>query len=413
MGKNKLTSIILVASLSFTSIAFASNATIDSNNKKIQELQEEKNALNTEKSKIDSELTDVLFQIEEKQGEIDVIQDEIDSLQNDIDEFQEQINETMDNINEIKENIKSIEVEYDKKEKEQKYQEEVLSNRLKRNYINNTYNEMLGIILDSNTFSEMLFKIKYIRDIMNSDKDTITLLKEIKADLDATKEELNSKKTDLDTQKKSLEYQQELVKDKQSLVLEQKEVLDAEFASLQALEDEKQARIASLSKSASNLDNAIQDLTIENARLTEAMQNASSSSSSVTVGTSTFIKPTSGRYTSMFGPRIHPITGKQSNHTGVDIANSSGTPIVASDAGKVVRASYYGAYGNCIVIEHGNGYSSMYAHLSSYAVSVGDVVSQGQRIGSMGSTGWSTGPHLHFEIWKNGVPQNPVNYIGG
>ena len=125
----------------------------------------------------------------------------------------------------------------------------------------------------------------------------------------------------------------------------------------------------------------------------------------------TFIWPASGRFTSPFGYRIHPISRTRRMHTGIDIANSSGTNIAASQNGKVISAGYKGTYGNLVVIKHGNGMETAYAHLSRISVSVGDVVTQGQSIGKMGSTGGSTGSHLHFEIRKNGTAVNPMNYL--
>lgn len=125
-----------------------------------------------------------------------------------------------------------------------------------------------------------------------------------------------------------------------------------------------------------------------------------------------FIKPTSGRISSPFGYRTHPVTGSYTLHSGIDIAASSGTTVVASRNGKVVSAGYSGSYGNLIVISHGNGIETAYAHLSSINVRVGESVSQGQLIGKVGSTGRSTGPHLHFEVRINGTAVNPSKYIG-
>lgn len=125
-----------------------------------------------------------------------------------------------------------------------------------------------------------------------------------------------------------------------------------------------------------------------------------------------FIKPTSGKITSGFGYRIHPVTGARSFHSGIDIADSTGTKILASRNGTVTFASYNGNFGNMIIISHGNGIETVYAHLSAINVSAGQGVSQGQVIGKMGATGRVTGPHLHLEIRINGTAVNPSNYIG-
>jgi len=119
-------------------------------------------------------------------------------------------------------------------------------------------------------------------------------------------------------------------------------------------------------------------------------------------------RPTGGHITSGFGMRVHPITHKPRMHTGVDIGGSTGDPIHAAGSGVVVSTGWQGGYGNTIMINHGNGRSTLYAHLSSIGVSVGQTVTTGQLIGKKGSTGFSTGPHLHFEVRMNGTPVNPL-----
>ncbi len=126
-------------------------------------------------------------------------------------------------------------------------------------------------------------------------------------------------------------------------------------------------------------------------------------------GTGSFRWPTEGRITSPYGYRY--IFGSTSFHQGLDIANSSGTALVAADTGRVTKAGYQGSYGNLIVIDHNNGYETYYAHCSSLAVSVGDVVEKGDYIGAMGSTGRSTGSHLHFEVRINGETRDPIGYL--
>ncbi len=123
------------------------------------------------------------------------------------------------------------------------------------------------------------------------------------------------------------------------------------------------------------------------------------------------IRPTHGTITSGFGHREDPVTGGGSFHSGVDISNSHGTPVYATAYGRVSSTSYRGGYGNMIVIDHGYGYQTCYAHLSSFAVSENQQVSRGQVIGYMGRTGRTTGTHLHYEVRKNGNAVNPANYF--
>ncbi|MBR2471818.1 MAG: peptidoglycan DD-metalloendopeptidase family protein [Clostridia bacterium] len=123
------------------------------------------------------------------------------------------------------------------------------------------------------------------------------------------------------------------------------------------------------------------------------------------IGFGSFIDPTFGTVTSRFGSRWG------GRHNGLDIANKIGTPVEAADSGVVIKSEYDGDFGNLIVIDHNNGYVTYYAHLNSMCVAVGDKVIQGQKIGEVGNTGYSTGPHLHFEVRKNGVPTDPSKYL--
>jgi murein DD-endopeptidase MepM/ murein hydrolase activator NlpD len=143
----------------------------------------------------------------------------------------------------------------------------------------------------------------------------------------------------------------------------------------------------------------------------QAQISASVSHGNPTPGNHRFIWPVNGPITSPFGPRTHPIYGGTRMHTGVDIGASSGTPIKAAGDGVVVMAGYNGGYGNWTLIDHGDGLATGYAHQSSIGVSVGQRVSTGEVIGQVGSTGASTGPHLHWEVRVNGTPVDPMGWV--
>jgi murein DD-endopeptidase MepM/ murein hydrolase activator NlpD len=123
--------------------------------------------------------------------------------------------------------------------------------------------------------------------------------------------------------------------------------------------------------------------------------------------------PLNGSVSSGFGYRIHPISGARKLHTGLDISGGSGAPIAAAGSGTVIWANWYGGYGMTVIIDHGGGLTTLYAHQSSLNVSTGSSVSAGSTIGYVGSTGYSTGPHLHFETRERGTPVNPMNYLNG
>ncbi len=124
--------------------------------------------------------------------------------------------------------------------------------------------------------------------------------------------------------------------------------------------------------------------------------------------------PVSGaRLTQGVGPRRHPVFGYRSCHTGIDLAAPTGTPIYATASGVVTAVTTLRAYGNVVIMYHGGGMSSMYAHMSRFNTSVGSAVAVGEVIGFVGSTGWSTGPHLHYEVHLDGRPHNPLGWFGG
>lgn len=126
-----------------------------------------------------------------------------------------------------------------------------------------------------------------------------------------------------------------------------------------------------------------------------------------------FVMPAKGQISSRFGMRVHPISHTPKFHKGIDIAAPMGSPVQSAKGGRVVSAGYEGGYGNCVVIDHGNGVQTRYAHLSQINVRPGDTVQTGQQIGKVGSTGASTGPHLHFEVSQNGRPVDPEAIIKG
>ncbi len=167
-----------------------------------------------------------------------------------------------------------------------------------------------------------------------------------------------------------------------------------------------------LSRDRAQLESALAELE-ENSRQVEQMLRAFEAQPDIArripkPWTGGFRHPVAGRITSRFGMRFHPILRVTKLHTGVDFAAGTGTPIHAAGDGVVVHAGWWGGYGNCVVIAHGNGRSTLYGHCSSVHVSSGQKVRRGEVIAAVGCTGYSTGPHLHFEVRRNGVPVNPM-----
>ena len=178
--------------------------------------------------------------------------------------------------------------------------------------------------------------------------------------------------------------------------------LDSTRTELAVLAAEQEARLASLDD---EID--IVALAREESSIKAAISAASNPTSS---SPGQLVRPVPGTVSSGFGNRVHPISGVVKMHNGVDMNASHGDPIVAAEDGIVILAGVKGGYGNTVMIDHGGGIVTLYAHQSVIGVTVGQTVSQGETIGRIGSTGQSTGPHLHFEVRLNGVSKNPVNY---
>ncbi|MDD3236932.1 MAG: peptidoglycan DD-metalloendopeptidase family protein [Candidatus Gastranaerophilales bacterium] len=186
-----------------------------------------------------------------------------------------------------------------------------------------------------------------------------------------------------------------------------------EQASIQTAIDKNSTMIQKLRTDRKAYERSEKELARQSANLQNMIQRQSYSND-IRV-TSGFIKPIAGPITSPFGWRVHPIFKSRTFHSGIDIGGRYGGPIRASNSGKVIYSGWYGGYGKVVIVDHGryNGVrtTTLYAHLSGFAVNNGDYVSKGQVIAYEGSTGYSTGPHCHFEVRVNGQPTNPLNYI--
>ena len=279
-----------------------------------------------------------------------------------------------------------------------------------------------SILFRASSFSDLLDRVDMIREIAESDQ---LMLKQLsaatqaveteRADLEQQKQDLQQTETDLAVEQAELETKRA----KADTLITQ---MQAEYASLSdeflAAEADEAAVREQIKKTETDYFNALakeQAAAAAAAAAANKTSNSNNSSASSSGGASSgsfaFPLAYSTGVTCAYGPRVHPINGNKSFHYGVDLAAGMNTEIYATKSGTVTGATYGEANGYYVTINHGDGYSSIYAHMTNYVVSVGDSVKQGQLIGYVGTTGWSTGPHLHFEILYNGSNVNPMNYI--
>lgn len=436
MNKRKLTAIILSISMIFAVSINSSNIVqaktteeaqqeIDNNNNKINDLKDKQSDINSEKSKSQSKLDEIQKEVADKNQKLLSSQKKVDEYKGNIDSLKESIDKLEGQISNIQRNI-------DKKKKEEQEKEEILSGRIRSAYKSNLSNQFLYIMLESKNVGDFISNVSSIKYVVDTDNKLIDDIKKVQGELKSEESQLKSQEEDLSSKKTKLENEK---KEYDTLVSQYQSQLNE----LNSLEEQKQAEINSLSEKERSVLDEINSYQEDNANLKDYINNlinqkksvnsdsinnksntSSNESSSTSNGGSSetktnsssgFMRPAPGGVTDPFGPRIHPVTGKRSVHKGADLGAPYGTPILASKSGTVVEAGWNTAYGNMVIIDHGDGTSTLYGHSSRLAVQAGQHVSQGQVIAYVGSTGYSTGPHLHFGIMINGEWVNPMNYI--
>ena len=348
------------------------------------------------------DLEDAKKNLKDKQNEIKSSQDalksgkaqssalasEIKSLENKIYASEVEINDLEIEINGLKAQIVEKKEELDAKEAEVNGQNDSLKLRLRTMYKNGDVGT-LSVLLGSGSISEFLTNIEMVKRIYDSDAKLLGQLQEQYELIEADKTELVKMKNDLMIQQDEIEAR------KAALAVD-KEAVKNKKAEVDKDNKELAAQIDAMNKEANALTAKILALQSTRDYIGGSMQWPAAAS----------------RYiSSPFGNRLHPILKVYKLHTGIDIAAAMGTDILAANAGEVITAGWNNSYGYYIMIDHGGGIVTLYAHSSKLLVSKGDIVARGQVIAKVGSTGSSTGPHLHFEVRVNGVYKNPLNYV--
>lgn len=371
---------IIVICLSMNLYAFATSVT---------DLQNQKNEAANNKNEAEEQLEDV-------QAEKNEALSEIDELTSQIDVSQAELNKLNTQVKELEESIKQAEKELKEAEKRQEEQQKALEERIIAQYKSGTISYW-DILLSPDSPLKFISNLHMFDKIAKYDNDLIATIEKEKKTIADKKQELDDKKVKVKTAKASAEK---------------------ENVKLKNAKAQKNSKVAELNDQEKSLQEQIdqydQEMRNLNAKI-NAAQNANKgngTSSATYNGVMAWPVPSSHKITSYYGYRIHPIYHVNRLHAGVDIGGAAwGAPFVAADNGTVILARYYGGYGNCVIIDHGGGISTLYAHGSAIYVSEGQKVTRGQNVLAIGSSGTSTGKHAHFEVRVNGSPVDPLPYI--
>ena len=356
--------------------------TTDSNN--VTDLQTQQKDLRDQIQQSHEELEEVQSQLSENLQQIEKLDERIRESEHEIEELNTQVKQ-------LQEEIASIQSQLDVVEKNYEKQKGIMEKRLVAIYEAGD-TKYLDVLLQSRNISEFLSNYYLITEIATVDKD---LLDEVESE----KKEIESAKQNLEKNQESLATALKKQTQTDTVLQNTKALRENYISKLSDEEKAKQAQIDEMTEQYEAVNNQILELAVQGL-------------DSVYIGGElAWPVPGYNKITSNYGMRVHPITGQYKLHTGVDIGAPMGAEFVAANDGIVTKAEYNTAYGNMVLIDHGGGISTLYAHGSEILVTVGQTVKKNEPILKVGSTGYSTGPHAHFEVRINGVVTDPLPYI--
>ncbi len=355
----------------------------DSNNN-LTNLQEQQQDLQNQLNESNDQLEEVQSQLSENLQQIEKLDEKIKQSEEKITKLNEQVTQLQTEISDIQAKLEVAEKNYET-------QKQVMEKRLVAIYEAGD-TRYIDVLLKSNNISEFLSSYYLITEITSMDQSLLEEVEAQKKEIELSKQKLEKNQTSLAT---ALQTQTQT-----STVLQNTKTLRENYiARLSDEEKAKQAQIDEITAQYEAVNNQILEL---------AKQGLDTA---YIGGVLAWPVPGYTKITSNYGMRVHPITGQYKLHTGVDISAPIGANFVAANDGIVTKAEYNTAYGNMVIIDHGGGISTLYAHGSEILVTVGQTVKRNEAILKVGSTGYSTGPHAHFEVRINGVVTNPIEYI--
>ena len=363
--------------------------------KKIQEAEQKKKNSSEREKELREEIKDMEKDKDDILAYIKKLDKKIEKLQKEIDLAKEAIDKTKKEIKVSKEELKVAEESAD-------LQYDTMKKRIKYMYENGSQ-DYLDILFSSKNIADLLNRAEYVEKISDYDKKMFTEYQKTKTEVEERSKELNTQLELLE----GYEYEEKIEREALKTIQKNKKNELKNFD--RRLTDSKKTA-SEFAKQSAKAEAEVERLLQEKQKEIER-QNQAGAGEYVGDGTLSWPLPSSGRISSGFGKRTSPTAGASTYHKGLDIAIAAGTPVYASGAGTVVTATYSSSAGNYVMISHGNRLYTVYMHCSSLSVREGEQVEKGKTIGYVGSTGISTGAHLHFGVSRNGAYVNPLNYV--
>lgn len=397
--------IICLVLLSFSINVFSNNEMTNSqaNNVTNSELNTIGNVeannmtLQDQKNEIDNKLNESNIRLEYVQSEISASLQKVQELNDSIAEYEKKYSDIQNQINSLEQEIANTDAELVTIEAEYERKDKLLKKRVVAMYEDGDAS-YLDVLLSSRSLIEFLSNYYMLEQIIELDNNMLDELEKQKNTIEKKKAEQEQKKVDLRVAK---------AKEGQMQILMQNQKMLQENYAAKLTEEEKE------------LHDKIEAYKAEQAEIERLIQEAIQWSGNLAIqykgGVMIWPVGIEGTYiTSSYGNRLHPVQGVNRYHDGIDIGNAGfGAPVVAAADGFVTYAGVMGGYGNCVMINHGDGIITLYGHGQEIKTTLGASVKQGDVIMTVGSTGVSTGPHLHFEVRKYGVPVDPIPYLSG
>lgn len=377
MNKKRLLTLIIALALVFTTVMQASGETVEELKKQQEKIQREIEQTKKEIENMQKETKNLDNQIKELDLRVSSAASELTSVENELQILNSEIDNTMESLKEAEQNIED--------------RTETFNQRVRVMYKNGNAG-YLEVLLSSANIKDFLSRQEMIQSIADYDKELIRYMKE-------QRDIIEEKKVTLEAQRASVEVTKSKLEDRKrnlERASRDKELLMADIA----------LDIKAFEKEYDKLNDFAKEI---ESKIVKLQKNTGPYSG----GKMAWPVPGHSRISSPYGYRIHPIFKVKKLHTGIDIPAPTGTSITAAAAGTVIYSDWLGGYGKVIMIDHGGGIATLYAHNSSLVASEGQTVKRGDTISKAGSTGNSTGPHLHFEVRKDGAYVDPLPWLNG